>query len=216
MEPETFSRPEYDTLVRETDVFSDTFATTSDVAAWIEGIRREGRLVTGNFFRVLGASAERGRTLTPSDDEPGRPPVIVLSHRSWSQHYARDPGVLDRTVRVNGASFQVVGVMPEGFRGLEAVAAPDFWAPLSLLDQFRPGEQGRDGARGLHIVGRLKPGLSRDQALAQLLVWDSRNAVERSGQRPAASSSNRGWARSRCRPRRCCCSCRSFLRSVSS
>jgi predicted permease len=183
VEPETFSRPEYDTLVRETDVFSETFATTSDVAAWIEGIRREGRLVTGNFFRVLGAGAERGRTLTPSDDEPGRTPVIVLSHRSWSQHYARDPGVLDRTVRVNGASFQVVGVMPEGFRGLEAVAAPDFWAPLSLLDQFLPGQQGRDGARGLHIVGRLKPGLSRDQALAQLLVWDSRNAVERSGKR---------------------------------
>jgi predicted permease len=183
VEPETFSRPEYDTLVRETDVFSETFATTSDVAAWIEGIRREGRLVTGNFFRVLGAGAERGRTLTPSDDEPGRTPVIVLSHRSWSQHYARDPGVLDRTVRVNGASFSVVGVMPEGFRGLEAVAAPDFWAPLSLLDQFLPGQQGRDGARGLHIVGRLKPGLSRDQALAQLLVWDSRNAVERSGKR---------------------------------
>jgi predicted permease len=186
VEPETFTRPEYDTLVRETDVFSEAFATTSDVAAWIEGIRREGRLVTGNFFRVLGASAARGRTLTPPDDEPGRPPVIVLSHRSWSQHYASDPGVLDRTIRVNGASFQVVGVMPEGFRGLEAVAAPDFWAPLSLLDQFRPGQQGREGSRGLHVVGRLKPDLSRNQALAQLLVWDSRSVAERSVERPAS------------------------------
>ncbi len=185
-EPETFTRPEYDTLVRETDVFSEAFATTSDVPAWIEGIRREGRLVTGNFFRLLGAGAARGRTLTPSDDEPGRPPVIVLSHRSWSQHYASDSGVLERTVRVNGTSFQVVGVMPEGFRGLEPVAAPDFWAPLSLLDQFRPGQQGREGARGLHVVGRLKPGLSRGQALAQLLVWDSRKTVERAGERPAS------------------------------
>ena len=185
-EPETFTRPEYDTLVRETDVFSEAFATTSDVPAWIEGIRREGRLVTGNFFLVLGASAARGRTLAPSDDEPGRPPVIVLSHRSWSQHYASDSGILERTVRVNGASFQVVGVMPEGFRGLEAVAAPDFWAPLSLLDQSRPGQQGREGPRGLHIVGRLKPDLSRGQALAQLLVWDSRKTVERAGERPAS------------------------------
>ncbi len=185
-EPETFTRLEYDTLVRETDVFAEAFATTSDVPAWIEGIRREGRLVTGNFFRVLGAGAERGRTLTPSDDEAGRAPVIVLSHRSWTQHYASDPGVLDRTIRVNGALFQVVGVMPEGFRGLEAVAAPDFWAPLSLLDQFRPGQQGPEGSRGLHIVGRLKPGLSRSQALAQLLVWDSRSVAARSGETPAS------------------------------
>ncbi len=76
--------------------------------------------------------------------------------------------------------------MPEGFRGLEAVAAPDFWAPLSLLDQFRPGQQGREGSRGLNIVGRLKPDLSRNQALAQLLVWDSRSVAERSGERPAS------------------------------
>ena len=185
-EPETFTRQEYDTLVRETDVFAEAFATTSDVPAWIEGIRREGHLVTGNFFRVLGAGAERGRTLTPSDDEAGRAPVIVLSHRSWVQHYASDPGVLDRPIRVNGALFQVVGVMPEGFRGLEAVAAPDFWAPLSLLDQFRPGQQGREESRGLHIIGRLKPDLSRSQALAQLLVWDSRSVAERSGERPAS------------------------------
>jgi predicted permease len=183
-EPETFSREAYDTLVRETDVFAEAFATTSDMPAWIEGIRREGRLVTGNFFRVLGANAERGRTLTPLDDEPGRAPVLVLSHRSWEQHYASDPGVLDRTIRVNGASFQIVGVMPEGFRGLEPVAAPDFWAPLSLLDQFRPGQQGLEGSRGLNIIGRLQPGLSRSQALAQLLVWDSR-AAERSGARPS-------------------------------
>ncbi len=120
-EPATFTRAQYDALVRETDVFSDAFATTPDVTAWIEGRRREGRLVTGNFFHVLGVSAERGRTLTPSDDEPGRPPVIVLSHRAWSQHFASDPGVLDRTVLLNGASFQVVGVMPEGFRGLEVM-----------------------------------------------------------------------------------------------
>ena len=186
-EPGTFTRPEYDTLVRETDVFSETFATTSDVPAWIEGIRREGRLVTGNFFRVLGASAARGRTFTPLDDEPGRPPVIVLSHRAWSQHYGSDPGMLDRPVRVNGTSFQVVGVMPEGFRGLEPVAAPDFWVPLSLLEQFRPGQQAREGTRGLHIAGRLRPGLSAGQALAQLQVWDSRNAAGRSGEPPAAS-----------------------------
>jgi predicted permease len=168
--PESFTRPEYDALVRETSVFSDAFATTPEIAAWIEGIRMEGRLVTGNFFGVLGVSAARGRTLTPEDDQPGRSPVIVLSHQAWSRHFASDPGVLNRTVRVNGALFQIVGVMPERFRGLE-VFASDYWAPLSHSGEFR--------ATGLEIVGRLAPGLSRSQALAQLLVWDSRRAADR-------------------------------------
>ena len=95
--------------------------------------------------------------------------------------------MVNSTVRVNEASFHVVGVMPEGFRGLAVVAPPDFWAPFSLLSQFRPGREGREGFGGLKIVGRIKPGLSRDQALAQLLLWDSQRAVERSGERPAAS-----------------------------
>ena len=137
-EPEGFTRAQYEALVRETGVFSDAFAMTPDIDGWIEGRRMEGPLVTGNFFHVLGVSAARGRTLTPSDDEPGGRPVIVLSHRAWSQHFASDPGVLSRTVLLNGAPFHVVGVMPESFRGL-TVAAPDFWAPLSLLGQFRRG-----------------------------------------------------------------------------
>ena len=184
-EPERFTRAQYDALVRETGVFSDAFARTGDIDTWVEGRRMEGPLVTGNFFQVLGVSAARGRTLTPSDDEPGRRPVIVLSHRTWSRQFASDPGVLNRTVLLNGAQFHVVGVMPEGFRGL-TVAPPDFWAPLSVLGEFRR-TQGREDSIGLDIVGRLKPGLSRSEALAQLLVWDSRRAAERSGERPAAS-----------------------------
>ena len=142
--------------------------------------------MTGNFFHVLGVSAARGRALTPSDDGPGGNQAIVLSHRSWSQHFASDPGVLGRMVQVNGVAFQVVGVMPETFRGLE-VAAPDFWAPLSRLGQFRRIREGGEDSVGVGIVGRLKPGLSRGQALAELLAWDSRRAVEGSIERPAAS-----------------------------
>ena len=193
-EPEGFTRPQYEALVRETGVFSDAFARTPDIDTWIEGVRMEGPLVTGNFFHLLGVSAARGRTLTPSDDEPGGRPAIVLSHRAWSRHFAGNPGVLSRTVLLNGAPFHVVGVMPEGFRGLTP-AGPDFWAPLSLLGQFRRSDQGREDSVGLQIVGRLKPGLSRGQALAQLLVWDSqpaasiveRRAAERSVERPATS-----------------------------
>lgn len=185
--PETFTRPEYETLLRETDAFADAFATTPDVSAWIEGVRREGRLVTGNFFGVLGVSAARGRAFAPTDDEPGRPPVIVLSHRAWVQHYAADPGVLDRTFRVNGTAFRIIGVMPEGFRGLEVIAAPDFWAPLAHLDLFsQPGGVREGSIDGLSIVGRLTPGLSRGEALAQLTAWDSRRSLERSAERRAS------------------------------
>jgi predicted permease len=185
-EPEGFTRPQYDALVRETSVFSDAFAMGPDTDSWIEGRRMEGSLVTGNFFQVLGVSAARGRTLTPSDDEPGGARAVVLSHRAWSRHFASDPAVLGRIVLVNGAPFHVVGVMPEGFRGL-TVAAPDFWAPLSLLGEFRRSLQGREDAVGIHIIGRLEPGLSRGQALAELRVWDSRRAAETSGERPAGN-----------------------------
>ena len=185
-EPATFTRPQYDALLRETAVFSAAFASTGADDAWIEGRRLEGPLVTGNYFDVLGASAMRGRTLTPADDQPGSLPVLVLSHRAWSLHFSADPGVLNRTIRVNGSSFHVVGVMPENFRGLAALTAPDFWAPLSALRQFQPGNEGEESV-GLHIVGRLKAGLPPSQALAQLLVWDSQRTVERSAARPVTN-----------------------------
>jgi predicted permease len=171
--PDLFTRAQYDALVRETGVFSDTFASTPEIDAWIDGQRMEGPVVTGNFFHLLGVSAARGRTLTPSDDQPGAPPVIVLSHRAWSHRFAADPGILTRTVLLNGAQAHVVGVMPESFRGL-TVFPPDYWAPLSLIGQVDPLMRGREDRAGLTIAGRLKPGMSRDQALAQLLVWDSR------------------------------------------
>ena len=93
-EPATFTRAEYDALLRETDVFVDAFASTGDVTALVEGVRREGRLVTGNFFRVLGVGAERGRVFSTTEDEPGSAAVLVLSHRAWVQHYDSDPTVV--------------------------------------------------------------------------------------------------------------------------
>ena len=168
-----FTRPQYEALRRETSVFSDAFAMLSDIDSRIDGRMMAGTIVTGNFFQVLGVGAVLGRTLTPADDERfAGNPVLVLSHRGWTQHFAQDPGVIGRRLMVNGSPFEVVGVMPEGFRGL-AVGAPDYWAPLSLLGQVRRGHAGREDAVGIEIIGRLKPGLSRQTALAGLVVWDS-------------------------------------------
>ena len=190
-EPATFSRADYDALLRETGVFVDAFASTGDVTALIEGGRREGRLVTGNFFSLLGVGVARGRAFTLSDDEAGSPPVLVLSHRAWVQRYESDPGVVGRTYRVNGTPFEIIGVMPEGFRGLE-LFAPDFWVPLAQARTFEElliGEDVFRGIGGLAIVGRLRPGVTSGQAQARLIAWDSQREAERAGgaERPAAS-----------------------------
>ena len=119
---------------------------------------------------MLGVNAALGRTLTPADDtRPGRP-VIVLSHSGWSRLFASDPNVVGRSVLINGFRYEIVGVTPEGFRGLEFLV-PDYWAPLSLVGQFRPWLAGREDMVAIDVIGRLKPGLSKRTALAGLAVW---------------------------------------------
>lgn len=182
-EPRGFTREQYEALLRDTDLFSGLSATTRDVETSFDGRRREGRLVSGNFFRLLGVTALRGRTLEPSDDEQ-QTRALVLSHRAWTQYLAADPGVLDRPVLLNGARFTVVGIMPENFRGLEPVVAPDFWAPLSLLDALRPGDRASLPPAGLHPVGRLKPGVSVPQAVTRLRAWDVQQPLDRPPDQP--------------------------------
>jgi predicted permease len=182
-EPAAFTRAEHEALDRETNGFVDSFATTGDVQAYVEGVRREGRLVTGNFFQLLGVGAARGRVFAPADDEPGSAAVMVLSHRAWQQQYESDPGIVGRTYRVNGTQFEIIGVTPDGFRGLELVA-PDFWVPLAQSAAFvQPAtvEGAFDGTSGLTIVGRLAPGVTVGQAQAQLAAWDAQRELARGG-----------------------------------
>jgi predicted permease len=132
-----------------------------------------GTFVTGNFFPVLRANAAMGRALTAADDDPRTAQaVMVLSHRGWDRLFARDPAIVGRHVLVNGFTFEVVGVMPEGFRGL-MVAPDDYWAPLSLLGRVRPIAQADAADVSVQIVGRLKPGMSWETARAGLAVWDA-------------------------------------------
>jgi predicted permease len=168
-----FTRAQFDALRRETSVFTDAYAEVADVEGLVDGRLMYGTFVTGNFFQVLGVSASMGRALAAEDDTPiAGQPVMVLSHRGWDRLFARDPNILGRRVRVNGLTFEIIGVMPEGFRGL-TVAPDDYWAPLSMLGHVRPGHRGRESAAGLDIVGRLKPGMSPETARAGLAVWDA-------------------------------------------
>ena len=176
-----FTRPQFEAMLRETTVFAGAYAEQGDVDTRIDGRMMAVTLVTGNAFRVFGVQAAMGRTLVPADDDRAAPnPVVVLSDRGWERRFGRDPQVVGRKIIVNGAPYEVVGVMPEGFRGLN-VSAPDVWAPMSSLADFRPIHRGREDSVGLGVIGRLKPGVSRGSALAQLDAWASRGATDRRG-----------------------------------
>jgi predicted permease len=182
-----FTRPQFDALRRETSVFADAFAQVADVNSRLDGRNVFGTFVTGNAFQVLRVHAARGRALTPADDEPGgERPVMVLSDRGWDRLFGRDAAVVGRSLLVNNVSFEIVGVMPDGFRGLASGPPDDYWAPLSTLGHVRPIGGGRDAAVPVEIIGRLKPGLSEQTARAGLAVWDARQSSGRTGDRSAA------------------------------
>jgi predicted permease len=173
---------QFGALRRETGVFVDAYAALHDIDLRVDGRMMSVTLVSGNFFQVVGVGPVMGRALAPADDESGGAPVIVLSDRGWRRHFDRDPKVLGRTVLVGGAPFEIVGVMPGGFRGLE-VSAPDFWAPLPQLAQFQPGHRGGLDSVGVGIIGRLKPGVSMESARAQIAAWDSNRGAAAAGDR---------------------------------
>jgi predicted permease len=194
-EHQGFTRAQFDALRRETSIFTDAYAQLSNVDSLVDGRVMFGTFVTGNFFHVVGVSAALGRALTPADDEPfAGQQVMVLSHRGWDRLFSRDTAVLGRHLLVNGHRFEIVGVMPEGFRGL-TVTPDDYWAPLSMLGHVRPMYRGRDATVGIDIIGRLKPGISPQAALAQLAVWDVRPSTELRAGQSSGSPIERGASR---------------------
>ena len=171
------TRPMFEAMRADTHVFTDAYATVPDIVLYVDGRRMAVTLVTGNFFQVVRVNPVMGRAFMPADDaRSGGNAVIVLSHKGWHRHFNRDSNVIGRTVLVNGAPFEIIGVTAAGFRGLE-VGGPDAWAPLSQLGQFRPADRGREAAAGVEIVGRLRPGVSKDNARAQLAAWDSNQSA---------------------------------------
>ncbi|HWI19622.1 MAG TPA: ABC transporter permease [Vicinamibacterales bacterium] len=167
-----FTRPQLEAMRRDTKVFTDAFGTIIEVDLRVDGRVINTTLVTGNFFEVVRVNPVMGRAFTPADDERGGNPVVVLSDRGWERRFNRDPNVLGRTVLVSGAPYEIIGVMPPGFRGLQ-VTAPDMWAPFSRVGDFDPDNRGLEDKVGLDIVGRLRPGMTVGNARAQLQAWDS-------------------------------------------
>ena len=180
------TREQFDTLRRDTSVFTGAYAEVSQVESRVEGRLTFGTFLTGNAFQVLGVHAAMGRVLTAADDDPSAgQPAMVLSHRGWDRLFARDPAILGRQLVLNGIPFEIAGVMPEDFREL-TFGPDDYWAPLSMLGRIRPIRGDHDTASDLDIIGRVTPGMTRSAALAQLTTWDARQADAGPTERGAA------------------------------
>jgi putative ABC transport system permease protein len=117
--------------------------------------------VAANFFETIAVPPVMGRAFLPEEEEDGKEQEIILGHALWEQRFASDPNILGKSIKVDGRSFTVVGVMKKGFSyPLPAEA----WLPLS----FSTKERGRRDNRWLWVVGRLAPGVSFEQANAEM------------------------------------------------
>jgi predicted permease len=161
----------------ETSVFTEIVAILDTRGpSYLEGRFARQIFVSGNFFQALGVQATLGRALLPPDDERfAARPVIALSHAGWHKLYRGDPAVIGRRVLINAAPYEIVGVMPDGFRGL-GITPPDYWAPLAMDAPFDDAPAGRERPHAIEVVGRLSPGLSGDAAAAALSAWASGRA----------------------------------------
>ena len=122
--------------------------------------RVSGAMVSANALSLVGVQPILGRLFLPGEDAPDAPPRIVLSHALWQNRFAGDPGILGRTIRVNGEATEVVGVMPEGFRfPFEHVAWMPFHFDAATLERR---------AVGLEVFGRRLPGVAEEAVAAEL------------------------------------------------
>ncbi|HZE69973.1 MAG TPA: ABC transporter permease [Pyrinomonadaceae bacterium] len=169
------SYPDYLDFRNQADAFVGLAAyeeTVLNLTGGAEAERLRGVFATGNFFEVLGVTAQMGRTLQPSDDSAGSQPVVI-SNGLWQRRFNSDPAIVGQTLKLNGRGYTIVGLTPANFRGLRLGTPPDFW--LAMNDESGLTSDKR-GSRGLELVGRLKPDVSVAQAQAQLTTIAARLA----------------------------------------
>jgi len=129
-----------------------------------------GLLVSGNFFRVLGIEPVLGRGFRPDEDRvEGRDAVVVLGHAFWVSQFGANPSVLGSRVRLDGVEVTVIGVAPESFTGIDTILRPELFVPIAMAPRLVPQRNIHDRDAGwLFVKGRLKPGVSLEQANADV------------------------------------------------
>jgi macrolide transport system ATP-binding/permease protein len=131
--------------------------------------RVHGALVSGDFFQVLDVKLARGRAFLPDEDRvPDARPVVVLSHALWQRRLGGDPEIVGRTIILNGRAFTVVGVADQEFAGTWGGVVTELWVPMMMQPSIGGGALDRRGSHWATVLGRLRPGASRESARAEL------------------------------------------------
>jgi predicted permease len=177
---ELYSYPFYREFQRKNAVFSDTaalFSMMNNVHGFVDH-QQESQLinvqtVSGTYFPTLGVGAQIGRLLNEADDaSEGDHPVVVISESFWKRVFGGDPSILNHHLKLGNVVYDIVGVTPPEFFGTKVGEAPDVWAPLSMAGVIPPGwgSYKANFSESLYIVGRLKPGVTLEQATANTNV----------------------------------------------
>jgi putative ABC transport system permease protein len=151
--------------------------TSRTIVGGGEPVRVQGAHGSPNLFSVMGVSAAYGRTFTEAENVPGANNVVVLSHGLWTRHFGARTDVLESTVQMSGRQMRVIGVMPESFRFPNKDT--EFWVPTAPSE----GQRGARNSLWLQAIGRLKAGVSVEQAQADLARISDRIVKEFPAQR---------------------------------
>ncbi len=172
---------------------SRSFESMAAAELWspsLTGVDRAEQLrglhVSASLFDVLGVKPAIGRAFTAADDTPGAPNAVVLSHRIWTRNFGGDSAVLGRSILLNGVPHTVIGVMPEGFH------FPPFWAnraEIYATPAYRAALTNDRRMSTLRVFARLKPGVSLEQAQAEVRTIAGRLAAEYPRTHAGASAS---------------------------
>ena len=173
-----FSYPDYQFYRDHNHVFSNLIAFSSDPerASWTANGQSSLiflHLVTANYFSTLDVNPLRGRTFLANEDaNPEDNSVVILSYKFWRERLGAAPDVLGKTLILNNHAFTVVGITPRNFADLRPEFETDVWAPVSMPKELSPGMDLLRDRHGYWIfaVGRLKPGVTRVEAQADLSV----------------------------------------------
>jgi len=186
----SLSYPMFKEIRAEKDLFSNVAAFAGPAELDLSGngpaSMTRGELVSGDYFQTLGVRAAMGRTLGPSDEEPGAAPVVVLNYGYWQSAFGGSAAAIGKTIRLNSVAFTIVGVTDPGFTRLTPGKTLDMWLPLTQLVPLGLRWGGRSlEARNwwLTLVARWKPGALPGQAEAALSLL-FRNEVLH-GEKPA-------------------------------
>lgn len=190
----SYSYPDYEYLRDHNEVFTGLLAQggTTSLNLNTGGLPElvVGELVTANFFSVLGVTPAMGRTFIPEEDhQPGAHPVVVFSYGLWQRRFGSDEDIIGKTVQLNGLTFTIIGVMPRVFIGDEVGKQRDVWVPMMMQAQIAPSARSHGAfvldSRNhiwLNVVGRLRAGVSLEQAQAAMATLQSQ--IVQPGQQP--------------------------------